>query len=145
MNTKALALVAMVTLSPVSGHGRFPEKWISYDPAVVELKGTLRIIERFRPPDYEENPDTDLRVKVPVIDLARPINVRRYPYSDRNYKSIRGVTLVRLLSASDELNQVIGELVGSEVLVVGSLFPAQSPREYTEAVLILDEIRRADR
>lgn len=143
---KILALLAAVTLTPVCAHARGGGKWLSYEPAVVELRGRLRLVPRFGPPNYGENPESDLRVKIPVLDLAKPINVRRDPNSNLNWKSFRGVTRVQLAFGSDEeLDKAIHELVGSDVVIRGSLFQSHTGHHYTDVLLHVEEIRRADR
>ncbi|GIW45611.1 MAG: hypothetical protein KatS3mg077_2893 [Candidatus Binatia bacterium] len=142
---KILALVVVVALSPIAAHARTRDKWLSYYPAVVELTGTLRIVPMFGPPNYGENPESDSRLKVPVLDLVSPINVRGDPSSNINSQSFRGLTRVQLDCYTVEMRKRINDLAGSEVVVVGSLFQAITARHYTPVVLFVEEIRRADR
>jgi hypothetical protein len=140
---RTLTLVAIFTLSLVCQGSQAEDEWLSYEPASVELKGTLRITEEFGPPNFGENPESDLKLEIPVLDLASPINVRADPNSDINDKSFKGVKRLQLVFPIGARNSK--ELVGRQVVVVGSLLQAHTAHHYTKVLFTVDEIRLADR
>jgi len=68
-----LILVAASTAA-AQDHNR-----LSYEPAVVELKGKLIVERKYGPPNFGENPRTDAKVRVPVLLLIKPVRVRGKP------------------------------------------------------------------
>jgi len=49
--------------------------WLEYEPAVVELEGKLRVKTFYGPPNFGENPKTDLKERCWILSLDKPINV----------------------------------------------------------------------
>ena len=72
-----------------------------YEPAKVELQGRLTIEQKYGPPGYGENPDTDQGVQIPVLLLSAPIDVQGDPQSDLNQETVRGVQRVQLVFGAD--------------------------------------------
>src|SRR5215510_4345751 len=104
-------------------------RWLSYEPATVLLEGRLTVQREYGPPNYGENPKTDEKVKVPVLVLSVPINVRGTPGDVQNATSVRGVHRIQLVFTNGETSYK--EFVGKLVLVNGTLFHAETGHHYT--------------
>ena len=113
--------------------------WLSYEPAVVELTGQLRVIRKYGPPNFGENPKTDAKVKVPLLVLSYPINVRgnqnEFPYD----VEVRGIKRIQLTITG--LGELDRRLIGKNVIVQGTLFHAHTGNHYTPVVMEVKAIK----
>lgn len=107
-------------------------RWLSYEPAVVELQGKLAVEWKHGPPNYGEQPKTDAKVRVPLLKLAETINVRGNPENALNAESVEGVRQIQLLFQSESAYK---QLIGKQVVVKGTLFRAHSGHHYTDVVM----------
>ena len=126
-------LFVLFLLSGLEINAQQKSRWLSYEPVTVELEGRLTVQSKYGPPNYGENPRTDARVKVPILVLVRPINVRGTPGEAHNAISVRGTRRIQLVFSNRETSykQSIGEIV----VVKGSLFHAISGHHYTDVVM----------
>jgi hypothetical protein len=113
--------------------------WVSYYPAVVELKGTLRVKLYYGPPNYGENPDTDAKEVMSILILSKPVSVRGNPdpkakFDRQSVKDIRKIQLV--LTAPHK------ELIGETVLVKGTLFHAFTGHHHTDVLMDVSSIKK---
>ena len=114
------------------------KQWLSYQPAVVELKGTLRIKTYYGPPNYGENPDTDAKEELPILILNQPINVRGNPelesgFDRESVENLREVQLVLTMSHN--------EFIGKTVLLNGTLFHAFTAHHHTDVLMDVRSIK----
>jgi hypothetical protein len=107
--------------------------WLSYEPAVVELKGTLVMEWKYGPPNFGENPRTDAKVRVPVLVLVKPVSVRPNPQDTLNAESVEGLRRMQLNLVN--LTTPYKQLIGKRVFVSGSLFQAHTGHHYTKVVM----------
>src|SRR5437667_6633171 len=113
-------LVLMILLFfPLLGATAQDRVW-RYEPAKVELQGRLTIEQKYGPPGYGENRDTDQRVQIPVLLLSPPIDVQGDPQSDLNQETVRGVQRVQLVFGPKSYRR----LVCKNITVKGTLFRA---------------------
>ena len=113
-------------------------RWLSYEPATVELEGRLTIESKYGPPNYGENPKTDAKVKVPVLVLSTPINVRGTPADEINGTTVRGARRVQLVFSNLETSPT--QLIGDTVVVRGKLFHAHTGHHYTDVLIDVSSI-----
>jgi uncharacterized protein YecT (DUF1311 family) len=125
----AIALLAVVQLEAAAQDRR----WLSYEPATVELEGRLVTQLKYGPPNYGEQPKTDQKGKVPILVLTDPINVRGVPGHFYNAESVEGIRQIQL--AFINIAPVYKELIGKDVIVKGTLFHAHTGHHYTDVVL----------
>jgi hypothetical protein len=118
------------------------EEWLSYEPAIVELRGKLIIASKYGPPGFGEDPKNDEKVKVPILLLSRPVNVRGDPASDLNTESVSGVKEVQLTFQSRIPH---GQLIGKEVVAKGVLFHGTTGHHYTAVLMDVREIKQGNR
>lgn len=114
------------------------KKWLSYQPTVVELKGTLSIKTYYGPPNYGENPDTDAKETLPVLILEKPLNVRGNPDPKAGFdrKSAEDVREIQLV-----LTMPHKEFIGKALLVRGTLFHAFTGHHHTEVLMDVRSIK----
>jgi hypothetical protein len=116
------------------------ERWVSYEPVVVELSGRLTVSMKFGPPNYGEDPETDQRLKIPVLLLSEPVNVRGEPDAQVNIESVRGVKEVQLIFLR---GRNYDGLVNSRVVARGTLSHAVSGHHFTEVVMTVEDLEAA--
>jgi Domain of unknown function (DUF4431) len=112
--------------------------WLSYEPAVVELKGTLSVKLYYGPPNYGENPDTDAKEALPILILSKPVNVRGNtdPKAGSDKQSVEDVQQIELV-----LTMPHKELIGKTVIVEGTLFHAFTAHHHTKVLMDVRSIR----
>ena len=113
------------------------ESWVSYEPAIIELTGVLTVSERFGPPNYGENVQTDARLEVPVLVLSEAVNVRGDSSSEVNTEFVRGITEVQLVFLRAHRYD---ELVNRRVIARGTLSHAMSGHHFTEVVMTVEDL-----
>jgi hypothetical protein len=116
------------------------ERWVSYEPTVIELSGMLMVSMKFGPPNYGEDPETDERLKVPVLVLSEPLNVRGDPDAQVNIESVRGVKEIQLIFLRQ---RNYDGLVNSRVVARGTLSHAVSGHHFTEVVMTVEDLKAA--
>ena len=116
------------------------DAWLDYEPAIIELKGKLTIALKYGPPNYGENPETDEKVRAPILVLSQPVNVRADRESEFNTESFEGVKEVHLVFFTDR-KIAYSHLVGRQVEVRGTLFQAHTGHHYTDVLMIVSTIR----
>jgi hypothetical protein len=69
MKVCKLILITFFALIVTRGFAETAQEkdWLSYQPKVVELKGTLSVKTYYGPPNYGENPDTDAKEALPIL------------------------------------------------------------------------------
>ncbi len=112
---------------------------LRYEPAKVELKGRLTIEQRYGPPNYGENPDTDQKVQIPVLLLSEPVDVQGDPQSDLDRETVRGVQRVQLVFRNTSYRR----LVGKNITVKGTFFRALTGHHYTDVVMDVLNVRES--
>lgn len=134
-----LILVSSATAGPPPPNG---QRWLSYEPALVQLQGTLKLVSKYGPPNFGENPETDEKVQVPILEVREPVSVRADPSSNLNDESADGVTEVQLVFS---LNGTLAysDLVNQNVTVTGTLYHAHTAHHYTTVLMTVEAIRRA--
>lgn len=138
-----IVIFALITCVASMAPGKTPRsgRWLSYEPAVVQLRGTLKVVPEFGPPNYGENPESDEKVQVPILVLSEPINVKANTARNLDYEALENVSEIQLaLSARDWL--AYSHLVGHTVVVTGKLIRAQFARDYRPLIMDVGSIRR---
>jgi len=123
------ALVAICNLQ-ASAQGK---RWLSYEPAIVELEGRLVIQHEWGPPNFGEEPLTDRKEKVPVMVLAKAINVRGTPGDTLNATSVEGTRRVQLVFPYTPIPYK--QLIGQKIVVKGNLFHRHTGHHYTPVLI----------
>ena len=108
------------------------KEWLSYQPTVVELKGTLSVKTYYGPPNYGENPDTDTKEALPILVLSKPVSVCGNPdpkagFDRRTVEDVREIQLILTVPHK--------EFIGKTVLVKGTLFHAFTGHHHTDVLL----------
>lgn len=114
------------------------KEWLSYQPAVAEVKGTLRIKSYYGPPNYGENPETDAKEALPILILDSPVNVRGNPDTKAGFdqESVEDVREIQLV-----LTMPHKELIGKTVVIKGMLFHAFTGHHHTDVLMNVSSIK----
>jgi hypothetical protein len=116
------------------------KEWLSYQPTVVKLKGTLRIKQYYGPPNFGENPETDAKEELPVLDLISPVNVRANPnpMAEFDRTSVEELLEIQLI-----LKKPHKQFINKTVYVTGTLFHAFTGHHHTDVLMDVRSIRLA--
>ena len=134
----AMLALFLLILVPGSGSEAQDRRWLRFGPATVELEGRLKIVWRYGPPNYGENPKTDAKERTVVVVLSKPVNVRGNPKDDINTESVEGVRRVQLDLFN--LKTSYQRFLGRRVVVNGTLFHAITGHHYTKVLMEVHSI-----
>lgn len=81
MRTLAAIVVALLLGAPAGVASNTEAEWLDFRPFIVKLTGRFEIVLRFRPPNYGEDPRTDLEIEVPMLVLPSEVNC--YEFLDK--------------------------------------------------------------
>jgi hypothetical protein len=142
INSRALRVFVLLTTTGVvsvcMGEG---VSWFEFCPSIIRLSGRLVLEQRFGPPNYGENPDTDAKLMVPYLKLKQPVNVKGDPTSEVNRDSVLGVTEVRLYFPIEHRHE---DDVGREVIIQGCLSRGLSAHDYGRVVMDVKAVTRVE-
>ena len=116
------------------------QRFLSYEPEVVELDGQLVVQSKYGPPNFGEQPKTDQKVRVPVLLLSQRVVVTGDQEDGKNSQTAYNVRQVQL--AFDRSETSHKTLIGKPVVVTGLLFQAHTGHHYTEVVMNVQSIER---
>jgi|SRR5437667_12851820 len=116
---------------------------LPYEPEVVVLTGTLTEERRFGAPDYGENPSTDRKLIIPILQLGDDVNVCGQAKSELNADTIRGVRQIQLIFAGER--PTYQRLLHEEVRVTGTLEEAVLGSDFTDVVMTVKAIKPVGR
>lgn len=105
------------------------------DTEGVRLEGTLTERTFYGPPGFGETPKKDLRDKVLVLKLTKPITVEPTENAEAkgstSLNTLRHVHQIQLFLDSAQTAEG-RKLAGKTVVVAGTLEEATAPRQYTD-------------
>lgn len=132
------AIVLAVAVSCSRSGSPAGDQALQYEPTVSQITGTVRLVEKYGPPNFGEDTLTDAKVQVPVLELARAQTVVGDTTSEANRETFRDVREIQLLlpAGSEAMS-----LAGRAVTATGTLSRAQSGHHYTSVVMMVREIK----
>ena len=113
--------------------------WYEYEPAVVELEGTLVVKTFFGPPNYGEDPETDEKQETRILSLDKPINMRSKDEND----PVLGPTESDVRELQLVFDGKLRKRAGKKVVVKGTLFHAHTGHHHTDVLLAVESISLA--
>ena len=140
MTSHKLTIMLLCVLTALAQFeiGAQNRRWLSYEPATVELEGRLISEWKYGPPNFGEDPKRDQRVKVPILVLTTRVNVRANPADATNAVAVRNVRRIQLVLSDVGYR----ELMGRDVVVKGSLFHSFTGHHYTDVLMDVRSIHR---
>jgi len=140
MKTHRLARIALLVLilTPCLETSAQDKRWLSYEPAIVDLEGKLTVEEKFGPPNFGENPKTDAKVTVPILVLIEPVSIHGNPQYFPFNVEVAGIKRIQLIC---EPGTRYDRLVGKRVVLKGTLFHAHTGGHYTDVVMDVQSIK----
>lgn len=133
MKTATMAALCLLAYAAAGAAGN--GVWVEYEPALVELKGKLVVVEKFGPPGWGETPDQDMKFKVAILRLAEPVNVQGDPKSETNMDTFRNVREIQLSGLHD-----YDEYRDRDVVVRGTLSRGLTAWKATKVVMTVMSI-----
>ena len=117
------------------------QRWLSYQPAIVELDGRLITEQKYGPPNFGEEQKTDKKLTVPILVLNEAINVRGTPGDLINGESVMGAKRVQLVFTAGVIPYT--KLIGKDVVVKGKLFHSHTGHHFTDVLVDVGSIEEA--
>lgn len=114
------------------------EEWYSFEPAEVTLSGRIIYQDFFGPPNYGENPETDLVETAVILVLYEPINVKGDPEKDYNSQIIKNIKKIQLVVPWEKIGDE--NLSGKNVTAHGTLFEAITGHHRTQVLMAVDDL-----
>jgi hypothetical protein len=120
--------------------GQKGQPCLAYEPSPVELTGTLRIVPKFGPPNYGENPESDQKLMIPILELSRRVDICGDSTSEINRDAFNGLREIQVLfPPGTEYNGFRDRAV----VVAGTLSQAVMSHHFTPVVMVVKTIQRA--
>lgn len=110
---------------------------LQYEPAVVQLSGVLVVEVHYGPPNYGENPESDMVERAMILLLDMPQIVQGDLDADFNGETEYDVARVHL-AASPEIG--LSKLVWQRVRVEGTLFHAFTGHHRTDVLMSVSRV-----
>lgn len=126
-----------VMLGLLAGGARADEQVLRYEPAVVNLTGTVRMEQHYGPPNFA--PGSRIET-VPVLVLARPVTVQGNAGSPADGDSYQHVTRIQLVLAMPGGSNELSAYAGKRVQATGRLFEKVSGENFTDVLLDIQQI-----
>jgi hypothetical protein len=107
---------------------------LEYEPAVVELTGTVVLEEHFGPPGFGEDPQNDSSGLVPILVLDVAVTVEGTPGDliNQTYRDVRRVQLVRGVGDAP-----FSPYQGAHVTVSGTLYGRHTGHHHTDVLIVV--------
>lgn len=115
------------------------EEICHFEPTVVELTGKLITKVFYGPPGYGENPKTDSKEKVAILQLTKPINVVAEK-NDQFNETRNGVKEVQLINIK---KIKLSTYLQRKVKLTGKLTSAVTGHHHTDMLIEIDSIEMA--
>jgi hypothetical protein len=119
--------------------GQTTSKSYAYEPAIVELSGTIVKETKYGPPNFGETPKLDRKEKIFVLRLDSPINVNGDSNSDTNQSSFIDVKEVQLVHLTKMANWA--NTINKHVQITGTLFQSFSGNHYTDVLMTVKVLK----
>lgn len=132
-------MAGLIALSFVgAGTAHAQQNTLHYEPAVVQLTGTVKLERHYGPPGFGSSPRTDRVEMVPVLVLSAPVNVVGNPPDSKSRVVIDGTSyqnVSRMQMVFGTPGQSTRGLDGEPVTVTGTLFEKVSGENYTNVLV----------
>lgn len=139
-------LFLLVLDFPALADGAVPQplQSLSYGPAKVELEGTLLVKDEYGPPNFGENPDSDQKLKIYVLHLSAPVDIKADAAPDSDDPDIDNYFNVKDIQVDFDYKATgIKSLINKKIKVSGSLHEKIAPGDYMDVVMIVDTVKPA--
>ena len=138
MSVKIRILALSLLLSGVASLARAQETTVRYEPAVVQLTGTVALERHYGPPGYGSTPRMDKVLTIPVLVLSNPVSVQGNPQDPRSRVqvdtgSFAHVTRMQMIAETPGLK--LASLVGEKITVSGTLFQKVFGENFTDVLV----------
>ena len=112
---------------------------LRYEPAVVELSGTVTLEEHFGPPGFGEDPKTDAVELIAVLVPDAPVSVEGdragEGFNETTYTDVRRLQLVRGYT-----DPPFSPYAGKHVVVSGTLYEGFTGHHHTDVLVRVESL-----
>ena len=122
------------TVGLLAGAAHADEQVLRYEPAVVNLIGTVRLEQYYGAPNFAPGSRVET---VPVLVLERPVTVQGDPASPPDSKSFHHVTRIELVVATPGGNAALSAYAGKRVQATGRLFEKTFATNFTDVLMMV--------
>ena len=119
------------------------DRVLHYEPAVVELSGTVKVEGHYGPPGFGSSPKMDRVLYVPVLVLDAPVNVVGNPLDPRSRLQLDGTSfhaVTRMQMVFDTPGTNTRALDGEPVTLRGTLFQKVSGENFTDVLVTVQSV-----
>ncbi|MEE3627272.1 hypothetical protein UCD39_25365 [Nitrospirillum sp. BR 11752] len=135
-----LGAMSMVALMGAASVASAASRSLHYEPAVVELTGTVVVEDHYGPPNFGETPEEDAKLRVPMLRLDAPVDVAGDPHSDTNLSSFEDVDQMQIVLVQ---GRSVDGFIGKHVTVTGTLAEKLEGGDFTQVLITMRTIKLA--
>lgn len=122
-----------------------PGKWFKYGPPAIELTGVIVKETVYGPPNYGEDPKTDLKIQIYVLKLPDAINVEGDQRDKFNADTYTGVTEIQLDQLGKQEKIKFEKFLNKKVGLKGTLFGRLiGSHDYKDVLMNVFEVNPAN-
>jgi len=146
MRRKIGYLVIASLLGGLSDGAHAQEAVVGYEPAVVQLTGTVALERHYGPPGYGATPRMDKVLTVPVLVLANPVSVQGNPRNPRSQVQVDTGSFAhvsRMQMTAETPGLKLTNLSGEKVTVSGTLFQKAFGENFTDVLVSVRSVALA--
>jgi hypothetical protein len=140
---RSIATVVVFALASMSAEAA-SAPCLEYEPQVVEMRGALSVETFPGPPNFSDLAKGDKPERVWILTLSQPICVSANT-SDELYRAVPKATRVQVGFADFDGYKRYESMLGHDVVVSGSLFPAHTGHHHTDILMTIRTIKRTGR
>ncbi|MBB6250414.1 hypothetical protein [Nitrospirillum iridis] len=130
----------MVALMGLVSVANAASRSLQYEPAVVELTGTVVVEDHYGPPNFGETPQEDAKLRVPMLRLDASVDVAGDPHSDTNLSSFEDVDKMQIVLTK---GRSVDGFIGKHVTVTGTLTEQLEGGDFTQVLITMKTIKPA--
>jgi hypothetical protein len=135
---RALSLALVVVAQGSLALFRRGSSCLPYEPAKVSITGRLTVRNEYGPPNYGETPAQDEKLRVPILELARPADICANPTGDVDRETYHNLREIQLNFAKQQVSPEV--YLSRRLNVRGTLYQAISGYHFTKVLMMVDSV-----
>ena len=138
----ALVLWMALLFTPITLHPQSPPACLSYEPSLVQLRGT--IVRKTFPgrPNYESTKQGDEAETYWLLVLSKPICTAEDKSSPDLNPAQQDIQQIQLVFPDANAYKTYRELVGKKISASGTLFGAHTAHHHTPVLLTVQTLSK---
>lgn len=111
-----------------------------YEPLTSKLSGVIKVENHFGPPNYGEEPQTDLKLQSYMLHMDKPIRVELNPETTSYTEFIDPVENIMVIQLNPAHGIKLAQHVNKKVFLTGTLFKSHTGYHISEVVMQVEKI-----